>query len=210
MANVFFIGDMHLGHKNIQNFRPERTEEQQYEWLKDSWHYVVGKRDTVYCMGDVAFSHERLEQFSKWQGRKILVCGNHDLDQGPCMKEQVKYYDDVFSLLKYKEFWLSHCPIHPDELRGRMNIHGHTHNHIIQDNRYINVCVENLVNGQPIGLDRLRRMIELKQEEPIVINRDDNKLKDLSTRYKMPPIVISKEEFESDKWIHFRHSLGME
>ena len=31
----------------------------------------------------------------------------------------------MYSLYRWHEFWLSHCPIHPGELRGKLNIHGH-------------------------------------------------------------------------------------
>ena len=67
----------------------------------------------------------------------------------------------MFGLYKYKEFWLSHAPIHPCELRGKRNIHGHVHqNHVMdehhkRDNRYINVCVEN-TDGAPVSLDKIR------------------------------------------------------
>lgn len=39
----------------------------------------------------------------------------------------------VYSLVKYKGFWLSHAPIHPEELRGCKNIHGHCHDAVISD-----------------------------------------------------------------------------
>ena len=78
-----------------------------------------------FLWGDIAFSFEALQEISTWAGhQKILICGNHDLDRIG-MKTVSQYYDEVYSLLKYKEFWLSNCPIHPDELRGKFNIHGH-------------------------------------------------------------------------------------
>ena len=58
-------------------------------------------------------------------------------------------FDDVMGGFSYKGVWLTHIPIHPDELRGRPNIHGHTHNHIINDNRYLNVCMEQ-INYRPL------------------------------------------------------------
>jgi calcineurin-like phosphoesterase family protein len=43
----------------------------------------------------------------------------------------------------YKSFWLSHCPIHPQELRNRKaNIHGHLHGSVLNDPRYFDVCPE--------------------------------------------------------------------
>ena len=74
-------------------------------------------------------------------GRKVLICGNHDTDHNP-MKILCEYFDEVYSLYKWHEFWLSHCPIHPDELRGKLNIHGHVHHATINDKRYFNTSLE--------------------------------------------------------------------
>lgn len=49
---------------------------------------------------------------------------------------------NLHSLVRYKGVWLSHAPLHPDELRGKYCCHGHTHNHCIDDPRYYNVCVD--------------------------------------------------------------------
>lgn len=156
MANVLFIGDLHLGHSNIPRFRPQYTsEEEQYEDLYRKWHSKVTKRDVVYLMGDCCFTHKRLQDIKSWAGTKKLIVGNHDLERGITMQDVVNTFDSVHSLLKYKEFWLSHAPIHPDELRGKHNIHGHIHNHVIADSRYINVCVEQC-DGVPVSLCEIR------------------------------------------------------
>ena len=69
------------------------------------------------------------------------------------------FFDEVYGFHKYKEFWLSHCPIHPQELRGKYNIHGHVHHNNIPDKNYFNVCIEAL-NGLPIKLDEIRAIIK--------------------------------------------------
>ena len=70
------------------------------------------------------------------------------------MSDLIEVFDEVHSLVKYKGTWLSHAPIHQDELRGCVNIHGHTHYHVIDDERYINVCSEH-TNYGPIRRDVL-------------------------------------------------------
>ena len=46
-------------------------------------------------------------------------------------------------LFSYKNFWISHCPIHQQEIRGRIaNIHGHLHNAILDDIRYYDVGLD--------------------------------------------------------------------
>ena len=126
MSNVWFIGDIHGGHRNVHKFRKQfQSEEDHFQHVKDNFHKVVKKRDKVFFMGDTAFTLERLQDISTWVcGRKVLICGNHDTDHIP-MKVLCEYFDEVYSLYKWHEFWLSHCPIHPDELRGKVNIHGH-------------------------------------------------------------------------------------
>lgn len=133
---------MHLGHENIAKYRGLSSEEENYEALKENWHKVVTKRDTVILLGDICFTEDRLKDFMTWKSeQKILVAGNHDT-QYMSMATLTKYYDKVYSLLKYKGMWLSHAPIHPEELRGRTNVHGHGHYKVIDDPRYLNVCVE--------------------------------------------------------------------
>ena len=45
MATVWFIGDIHAGHKNICKFRTQFTsEEEHYEFVKENYHKVVTKR----------------------------------------------------------------------------------------------------------------------------------------------------------------------
>lgn len=89
----------------------------------------------------------------------MLILGNHDTDRKLSINDLVYVYDEIHSLYKHKEFWLSHAPIHSDELRGKINIHGHTHEHCIDDDRYINVCVEQF--HKPVSIDVLRQSINL-------------------------------------------------
>lgn len=152
---IFFISDLHIGHKNILNFSPCRYGENINEhdrWIIAQWNSVVRPKDIVYCLGDVVFDINKIEMLNELNGQKMLVRGNHD--KFP-IEVYLKYFNNIYGMLGYKGFWLSHCPIHPDELRGKRNIHGHVHNSSIPDDRYINVCVEAL-NGVPISLDQLR------------------------------------------------------
>ena len=166
MPTVYFISDIHLGHKKILDFSPSRggsCVDEHDEWIVDSWNSVVTKRDVVYLLGDIAFSREGLSKCADLNGVKKLILGNHDLF---AIDEYTKYFKILPSLYKYKEFWLSHAPIHPHELRGKKNIHGHVHSSSITkpairpfepslNPRYINVCVEPL-NGKPISIDKIR------------------------------------------------------
>lgn len=157
MANVWFWGDIHGGHKNIQRFRKEfDSEETSWNTIKENHHKMVTKRDHVFFLGDTVFSAERLADIKTWVGaKKVLILGNH-CTQYLHIKELAEAFDEIHGLYKYKEFWLSHAPIHPVELRGRFCLHGHTHYNTLDDDRYFNTCPE--VNGySPISLLEIRK-----------------------------------------------------
>lgn len=162
MSNVLFFGDLHAGHKNITKYRTDfRDEQDHFEYCEIEYHKRVTKRDKCIFTGDAVFSLERLEQIAKWKGQKVLIVGNHDTDN-LTMKQLCDAFDDVKSLVKYKEFWLSHAPIHPDELRGKFNIHGHVHNKSIKDKRYFNTSLEN-IGYRPISLFEIRDILNKRQ-----------------------------------------------
>lgn len=179
MSQVLFMGDMHLGHRGIHNkFRTEFSSDDEHNYtLYNNLKSVMTKRTKTFFMGDVAFDDKWLQRIKDLPGSKVLILGNHDTDKfGYHIRDLVNVYDDIYSLLKYKDFWLSHAPIHPDELRGKVNIHGHVHDQSIlvgctdelynwddpahqqDDPRYINVCPEKWL-WYPVSLQTVQSMI---------------------------------------------------
>ena len=166
MSRLMLTSDLHLGHKNICKYREGFTSEEHHnETLYENLAANVNKRDTLYLLGDIAFTHVWLEKIGKIRcQRKVLVTGNHDIERGINMRDLVKVYDDVKPFFSHRNYWFSHCPIHPMEVRFRLgNIHGHTHtkNVTIEDNgkevidtRYFNVSVD-VTNLKPISFDDL-------------------------------------------------------
>ena len=178
MSNVYVISDLHLGHKNILKFagkyRGGATTVDEHDWALISRIRSVcrSKRDLLYILGDVAMQVEKLELLNEIPARKILVRGNHDTFQDGVYR---KYFDSIQGLVhkRYNSegYWFSHAPIHPFELRGRRNVHGHVHANSILEDRlvpfsvrerwesvpdsdYINVCVENC-DGYPVNTAEL-------------------------------------------------------
>lgn len=140
MTQVLITSDWHLGHKNICKFRTAFSSQDQHEELVlKLYRQYVTKRDTVWFLGDIIFHPDYLQVVKDLPGTKKLVLGNHDIADTSSL---CLVFDEVHGFVKYKHTWLSHAPIHPDELRGKCNIHGHTHNHIVNDPRYYNVCLE--------------------------------------------------------------------
>lgn len=156
MSQVWFSSDFHIDHKNIHKFRCKdkgffrdfKDESEHREWLFDWVNDNVRKRDVLYLLGDIAFTEEALIEVGKLPGRKVLVKGNHCAVKSDLYS---KVYDQVHGLTRYKHVWLSHAPIHPQELRGKFNFHGHTHYQNVltetgeEDSRYMNCCVDNLM-----------------------------------------------------------------
>ena len=147
--SVYFTTDPHLGHKNIAGFRPfVKDMQHNTDLFVADWKKIVNKRGIVYVFGDAAFTDEALDIFSWLPGRKILIKGNHD--DMITTRAQLNVFEEIHGMLKYKGFWLSHPPIHPQELRGKINIHGHVHYKSVKkktwygkevdDTRYFNLC----------------------------------------------------------------------
>ncbi len=159
MSTVWFTSDPHIGHKNIATWRKNISScEHNTEWFFECWRASVGKNDLVYVLGDSIFDRELFPRFAELPGRKILIRGNHD--KGPA-SELLTVFEDVKALVPYKKFWLSHAPIHPQELRGKINVHGHVHYKTVPDYRYINVCCDNLWETEGRALITLQRLLEI-------------------------------------------------
>jgi len=169
MSKVWVISDIHFGHANIHKFRPIfNTPEENDATILTNIIDKVGKRDTLWILGDCFFTTEAYHMFfDAVRCNKIhWIIGNHDTDCG-FRQENVKRFcrethpkfGKIGSLFKYGRFWLSHHPIHPMELRNRRNIHGHTHFELMKhaddsiDDRYINVCCEH-TNYGPIQITK--------------------------------------------------------
>lgn len=175
MSRLLLTSDLHLGHRNICKYRTQfSSAEEHHNTIFENVASNVGKRDTLYLLGDIAFDRYWLEKIKSIKCKyKLLVIGNHDTERGIMMKDLVEVYDDVKSLFTHKNIWISHCPIHPQELRGRFgNIHGHLHNQVVksqvmdrwyrwvqEDSRYVNTCVEH-TDYKPIPFTDIQEKLE--------------------------------------------------
>lgn len=163
MSNVLFAGDLHLDHKAITKYRKQFRDQQDHlDHIEKAYHDRVTKRDKCYFTGDAVFSEDAARRIAKWPGQKVLVVGNHDTEH-VSMKILADCFDAVHGLVKYKEFWISHAPIHPAELRGKVNIHGHVHASTVDDCRYFNTSLEN-TDFKLISLFEIRDIIRQRKE----------------------------------------------
>lgn len=160
--STFFISDLHIGHRKILDYAPGirggTNTEEHTEWLIKQWNSVVkSPKDLVWVLGDVCFDRDQLPQLGRMRGRKKLVMGNHDVFHA---SQYLDVFEELYGLHKRYGAWLSHAPVHPQELRGKFNLHGHMHwDQIDNDPRYINVSVEQC-DGIPIHLDQIKERMK--------------------------------------------------
>lgn len=162
MSTPRYIADLHMEHKSISKYRKV------FESTLHNDLYCMGileetctKRDALWCLGDCLFGTTYIPFFRSLPGTKVLVLGNHDTREGPGARELLKGFDDVFALVKHKNMWLSHAPLHPEELRGKYNVHGHVHDASIPDPRYLNVSMDSTFSQYfPRTLNEVRVALE--------------------------------------------------
>lgn len=155
MSTPYFIADIHFGHVKAANLRGFEDVDEHDNWIIDQWNSKVTKYDMTFVLGDVTLNKKYLPLMDKLNGNKKLVMGNHD-DFSNAL--YLKYFQKLYGALKYKQLWLTHIPIHPNSLRGLVNVHGHTHKPMEQfdiSTSHLCVSIESL-NGIPISLEEIK------------------------------------------------------
>lgn len=148
--NVFLTSDHHFGHANILTFknadgspvRPHGSPEEMDEDMISKWNEAVKPYDKVYHLGDFSISKRSILVAARLNGKKVLIRGNHDIFK---LSDYTPFFYDVRGSHKIGNFILTHIPVHPNSLQNRWckgNVHGHMHNGLLEDERYMNVSVE--------------------------------------------------------------------
>jgi calcineurin-like phosphoesterase family protein len=152
MSIVRFIADLHLSHQNMATRRGFSTVEEHDEHIIAKWNSVVNKRDVTYILGDITMEKSApYPLLDRLNGIKHIVLGNHDRRQDT--KKLFDYAESICGMINYKGVFLTHCPMHSDELNYGIskNIHGHIHDKVVMkmldgweipDERYFCVSCE--------------------------------------------------------------------
>lgn len=155
--SVWFTSDLHLGHANMAKLRGYDNCDEHDEFILSRLRFLK-KRDKLFVLGDVAWKKEHLRLLNQINCYKELIFGNHD-KLG--WVEYAKVFQKLHGFRNYKDYWLSHCPVIPQEIRRKGNIHGHIHISNTRttqpdDARYINVNIDmndfHPVNFEDIGV----------------------------------------------------------
>ncbi|CAO5232606.1 hypothetical protein [Frankia sp. AgKG'84/4] len=182
---IFWTADLHFGHRGLleRGYRPWSTVEEHDGALVDNWNATVGADDTVWVLGDVAMSASKLGPVAGLNGRKILLCGNHDAPwPGHAKPRQHQRYlaagfaeiRDTFTAwatVGGREVEMSHLPYEGDHTaeeryvehrpadEGLPLLHGHVHGAWRVRGRQINVGVD--VNDyRPVSEEMLAGLVE--------------------------------------------------
>ncbi len=174
----YFASDHHMGHANILKFttsdgkalRTFDSVDDMNEFIIKQHNSIVKPNDSVYFLGDFVINRRYLYLASRFNGKKTLIMGNHDIfDYDDYIKAGFK---NLAAFRKFDKFACTHIPVHEDSLgRWGVNVHGHTHSNKVMkmhngirtraaDPRYISVCMEQLDNYRPISEDELNDKIK--------------------------------------------------
>lgn len=169
---AYACADLHLGHRNIPKYRMKPDDgpldhtamfknfvdtEEHDNFIEERWREmgIKTRRDTIYVVGDIAFTAEGWERFDALPGRKVVILGNHCTEHATVDKiAALKTVNSVHSMLKYKGMWITHAPLHPAHLRGKRNLHGHLHSELVRDPRYFNCSLEH-TGMRPMPLEEI-------------------------------------------------------
>ena len=159
----FVISDTHFNHANILHFRDEfnhlirgkmfRDIQEHDDYIVDQWNSVVNEKDTVFHLGDCHFGKAIAAQYldklySRLNGRKYLILGNHDQAHDPLLQTHFKKIMGA-TVDKKNRFLFTHIPAHmmlsDEEMRHYdINVHGHIHHQDAPSAKHINVAVERI------------------------------------------------------------------
>ena len=172
MSHVYVTSDWHIGHTGIhEKFRTQFVSERDHDdYILSRARQMVTKRDVLIVVGDATWTLDGLQKIkdAEFPCRMILVAGNHDtLDAS----EYLEVFTDVVGVYAYKKYWITHMPVHRQELYGRSNIHGHCHRggpwEVNKEKEYFNAILEfndyAPVNMQEVGNTIVRRRVEAEQ-----------------------------------------------
>jgi len=167
---IFFISDTHFDHARIIELchRPFDNVEQMNATLIENWNTKIATGDTVYHLGDFAFSKNRArvtELLHLLHGTKHLISGNHDRE----VVRKARGWNSVETRRNLRvpgiaaQFVLDHYPIEIWDKRhyGAIHLFGHIHERTCEKTSELrhNVAVD-FNDFAPLSLEEVVIMME--------------------------------------------------
>lgn len=163
--STFFTSDTHFGHENIIRYckRPFRNAEEMDHEMVVRWNSVVGPQDTVYHLGDVAFTGSA--QHARWRisqlnGHIHLIRGNHEALAERCQDlfASIQNYAEIE--VEKQSIVLFHYGMRTwhHASKGVWHLYGHSHNMLPPYGKSVDVGVDRW-NFTPVAMDQLREFM---------------------------------------------------
>lgn len=151
---IYFISDTHFGHENILKYdnRPFATIEEHDQALLNNINSVLSPGDTLWHLGDVAWSQQKYEWFVanlKGTIQYEQLRGNHD-NRGSL--PWIRSSDVAEIKVDGHKIFMSHYPhlSWPNRYHGALHLFGHVHGMLQGVGRSMDVSA-NMIGYKPIS-----------------------------------------------------------
>ena len=161
MINKFITADWHLGEDRFELMgRPFASKKHHINHLSAEHNMIVGPDDLVYVNGDACYqkSPESLPLIAKFNGRKILIRGNHDrvfTDEqlAPYFEQIIPEGEGVEIDIEGIPCYITHYPTcrRPDRFKIVGHIHGiwklqlNSLNDVVDVHHFLHVNINKMV-----------------------------------------------------------------
>lgn len=156
----FFTSDCHFGHEAIAKLRGFEDSSIHDETLLGLINLYVQPKDTLYILGDFAWSKPGKYRQQIDCKTVYLIAGNHDKVQASKRVFGGNFRETMMVKLGEHKAWLSHYPhaYWPSSHHGTFHLYGHMHgyyestlNYVWRHRRSMDVCPDhaNLLLGSP-------------------------------------------------------------
>lgn len=148
---IWFTSDLHFGDERLNLYARDLFFKDNDDFERAvirNWGLNVSNKDTVYVLGDVAFTPSSCLKIKELPGKKILIRGNYDRDDMTAHPGVTQYLPEIFDEI-YDEkiieldgikFNLNHFP--EKCLSYEFNITGHIHGAWRIQRNMINVGID--------------------------------------------------------------------
>jgi calcineurin-like phosphoesterase family protein len=164
MSNTFFTADTHFNHNNIIHYcnRPFESMGEMNQVMMDKWNSVVGKKDSVYVLGDFCLGNATVKQWlvDQLNGVIYLVPGSHDHGKNPGMM----VLDNIYEHKGWSHpIICCHYPLMtwPGLHYGGIHLFGHCHGRLTPRPQCMDVGVDTN-KFYPYALEDIKKIFEKK------------------------------------------------
>lgn len=181
MSKIWFTSDTHFGHKNILKYcnRPFKSIQEHDETLIMNWNSVVRPEDTIYHLGDFAFTdREKVKKIlRRLMGNKHFIRGNHD----KVMKQEILGHFVTHG--DYKEIKVPDAEMDLRQVivlchyafqvwnkshHGSWHLHGHSHGTLPSPDHMARVDVGvDVWNYFPVSYEQIKQHMTRKVFKPV-------------------------------------------